>query len=290
MTSRLHRLVLASAFAPIMLLASNALAQSASDGIADATNIVAIPFSGVTDVSAATSTPDELSPQPCTDFPAPFEGSVWYRYTATSNGDLVADTSGSNYDTVVIVWDGLPAGGLIAGCNDDSNGVQSRARFTGQANHTYYVQIARWGFLPDPGSRLVFSLAPPPPPFAASVTVDPIGRAAGATGVIELTGSVVCNRPGFVSLVLYVDQQHGRIAAGGVFLSGFCGPQPVRAVARLVGANARFTPGPINALVAGTVQEAVGFGGDVVSIYGSTSVRLNGASAKTLFLPPPPRP
>lgn len=284
---RIHRFSIAAVAGTLMLSATAAMAQPASDSRATATDIAATPFSGFTDTSAATTAADEPAPS-CINIPPAFGGdSVWYRYAPAATADLVADTFGSNYDTVLVVWDGAAP----IGCNDDTFGLQSQVGFTAQAGHTYYFQVAFWreydpsGF--DPPPFLSFQLAPPPPPFEASATLDPVGRAAGATGVVEIAGTVTCNRPGFVNAIVHIQQQHGRVAAAALFLQGPCGPQPARAIARFVGANARFTPGPVTVTVSGTAEEFPFVG---APLFAQATVRLQGASAKQLALPPPPQP
>lgn len=282
-----------TAFAGIILLAASAgaaSAQEASDSIATATEIPGLPFAAQTDVAGATTSADEPVPD-CMFAGGLGSDSVWYRYTANQNGPLAADALGSTYDTVMVVWDGAP-GGVAAGCNDDFYGLQSSVTFTGQTGHTYYIQVASWrAYDPtlDPPPVLDLRLAPPPPPFAATVTMDSIGRAAGATGVVEIAGTVTCNRPGFVSATVYVEQQHGRIAASGLFLQGPCGPTPERATGRFVGQNARFTPGQASVTVVGN-----GFADNdpfsSAPIFATTALRLQGASPKSLVIPPPPAP
>lgn len=281
---------IATAFAATLMLAvSTAEAQEADDSQASATAIAAVPFTGVTPVGGATTAADE--PKPGCIFQSGFETgdhSVWYRYTATANAPLEAHTAGSNYDTVLVVWDG-GTGGLEVGCNDDFYNLQSSVTFNAEAGHTYYFQVAFWTypvFEPDP--TLVFTLAPPPPPLEATVTMDPIGLAAGATGVVEISGTVTCNRFAFVQAIVHVQQQHGRIAASGLFLDAPCGPQPLRVTGRFVGQNARFTPGQATITIMGQASELSFLPG--VPIYTQTAIRLQGASPKAVFIPPPPQP
>lgn len=295
MSSRIRPFVGAAIVGLLMLTASTAHAQEASDSLATATPIAAIPFAAATPTIGATTAADE--PRPGCTFgtdPATGSNSVWYRYTATADGSLIADTLGSTYDTVLAVWDGAPdAGGIAIGCADDdfesSGTLQSVVPFNAVSGHTYYFQAAFYsypGFGPEP--TLVFHLAPPLPPLEASITMDSIGRAAGATGVVEVSGVVTCSRPAFVNAIVHVQQQNGRIAAAALFLQGPCGPQPQRATGRFVGQNARFTPGQSVVTVLGSAQER--FPGPTTTIYTQASVRLQGASPKTLYLDPPPQP
>ena len=52
---------------------------------------------------------------------------VWYTFTAPGDGDLTVNTFGSNFDTVLVAYDGCPIAGQAAiACSDDAQGVQSR--------------------------------------------------------------------------------------------------------------------------------------------------------------------
>lgn len=288
MSMRSCHLVGAALCGLLVLSTGVAHAQEASDDLATATAIAATPFAALTDASSATTAADE--PVPSCMFPGGFGGdSLWYRYTPSARTELRADTFGSSYDTVLVVWDGGPAGAEV-GCNDDTLGLQSAVTFTAEPGHTYYVQVAFWrqhdpAF--DPPALLSFQLAPPPPPFAVTVAIDPIGRAAGATGVVEVAATVSCNRPGFVQAMVYIQQQHGRVAAAGLLVSGPCGPQPDRVVARFVGANARFTPGQASVTVVGSAQENP-ISNATIAV--AADLRVQGAGPKDLALPPPPAP
>jgi hypothetical protein len=71
--------------------------------------------------------------------------SVWYRWTAPANRRIRIETCGSSFDTVIAVYAGSALDNLrsVAG-NDDSCGVQSRARFTSVAGTTYLIAVAGW--------------------------------------------------------------------------------------------------------------------------------------------------
>ena len=77
--------------------------------------------------------------------------SVWWTYTAPIDGTLVIETTGSNFDTLLGVYQGNTLGTLqlVAG-NDDNSGLQSLVAFEASANETY--QIAVDGFNSDTGS------------------------------------------------------------------------------------------------------------------------------------------
>ena len=68
---------------------------------------------------------------------------VWYRHVATTTRTVVANTLGSNFDTVLAVYSGTDLTSLSpVACNDD-RGVDalSKVKFTMQAGLTYYFQI-----------------------------------------------------------------------------------------------------------------------------------------------------
>jgi hypothetical protein len=72
--------------------------------------------------------------------------SVWYRFTAPSNGTLTADTLGSTYDTILATYTGS-CGAFAAvsgGCNDDYSSTQSRVSFTATGGTTYYFMVTAY--------------------------------------------------------------------------------------------------------------------------------------------------
>ena len=92
--------------------------------------------------------------------------SVWFRYTPAANATLVADTVGSDFDTVLAVHRGTALDALTeVACNDDidrpGGNYRSRAEFAVTAGQTYYVQVG--GFRRDDGTigagSLTFTLS-----------------------------------------------------------------------------------------------------------------------------------
>jgi len=83
---------------------------------------------------------------------------VWYRFTPRQDIDLVADTFGSDFDTVLAVYQGPEDLNELefVGCNDESGGSsQSRVTIRAKSGETYYFQVG--GFVGQTGS-LVFNL------------------------------------------------------------------------------------------------------------------------------------
>ena len=115
-----------------------------------------LPYSDKLDATEAT---EALTDPPCRQYGT---GTVWYQYTAKRSVRLVADTFGSDYNTVVGAYDGKP---LLStnevGCNDNyrSNTLQSRVSFQATAGRTYYFVVSG-----DSPGLLVFTLRPVIPP------------------------------------------------------------------------------------------------------------------------------
>jgi hypothetical protein len=78
------------------------------------------------------------------------ELSVWYHYNPGSQSAYVSfDTIGSLYDTVLIVWTGVPGSLTLVACNDDISKIppfviQSQVKLLAQANTTYYIEIIKF--------------------------------------------------------------------------------------------------------------------------------------------------
>ncbi|HHB91586.1 MAG TPA: hypothetical protein ENK59_00045 [Thioploca sp.] len=89
-----------------------------NDNLDSAINILKLPYTNTQDTFDATT--ESLEGFPTCTFS---EASVWYQYSPTINEEIVFDTYGSNYDTVLGIWTGeqYPLTELI--CND--NGTES---------------------------------------------------------------------------------------------------------------------------------------------------------------------
>lgn len=68
---------------------------------------------------------------------------VWYRYDATTTENLILQTQGSSFDTVIAVWSGLPGVPQLVACNDNigAGSNQSRLTLAVAAGKSYYIQV-----------------------------------------------------------------------------------------------------------------------------------------------------
>ena len=126
-----------------------------NDDFAAATLIDTLPFTDTVSTLSATTESGEAD-----DCGFSVGGTVWYAFTPLSDETFVADTFGSEYDTVLAVFEESQE--ELLACNDDSGGLQSRLIFDATADTTYYIQAG--GLVGDAGS-LTFNLdvAPPAP-------------------------------------------------------------------------------------------------------------------------------
>ncbi|MDZ4225474.1 MAG: hypothetical protein U1C49_01360, partial [Candidatus Andersenbacteria bacterium] len=105
-----------------------------NDNVNNATLITALPYT--TSISTALAT-SESGYGGCGNIGK----TVWYKYVATSSGNMIADTVGSNFDTVLVAYtDANLSSGTYTACNDDYNGMQSQVSFQAQAGTTYYFR------------------------------------------------------------------------------------------------------------------------------------------------------
>jgi Ca2+-binding RTX toxin-like protein len=122
-----------------------------NDDFADAEPVTEpLPFTLTQLTTDATDEPDE----PLThDFGCGFSSAtVWFSFVPSADTVVAADTIGSDFDTILAVWQGDDLASLtLVGCADDSRGgPQSTVPFLAEAGVEYHIQIG--GFVGDTGS------------------------------------------------------------------------------------------------------------------------------------------
>lgn len=134
-----------------------------NDSRANATLITSLPFTtGPQVIKNATSEPGE--PQASCGFGF-LAGTVWYSHTAAQDGVLVADTAGSDFDTVLAVWEADGADIYEEVCDYGYAGPDNQARvaFLVEAGKTYLFQVQSYPY-GNPLPTLTFSVAVGNPP------------------------------------------------------------------------------------------------------------------------------
>ncbi|HYC56145.1 MAG TPA: thrombospondin type 3 repeat-containing protein [Candidatus Binatia bacterium] len=161
-----------------------ALAQPANDNFANRLTISSTPYTNSQDTSSATVEPDEQ-----TEMCGGEGGSIWYRYTPSGTGTVIADTNGSSFDTVLTVFTGSSLSNLVAyACNDDWGSLQSYMPFHVQSGTTYYIRVN--GYNGARGSVVFHLSSRVQPQFTQCPRV---GRASGCEYLItaESDGDIV---------------------------------------------------------------------------------------------------
>ncbi len=127
----------------------------------------AIVISGLTYTNTQYTTNATSSGDPVPDCVAGFGNGVWYLYTPVVNGQLEADTFGSDFDTGLALYTGSCGALTEVACNDDTGGLQSQCILPVVAGTTYYILAG--GYSGYTG-RLLIHLA-----LTAPVTLDHFG-------------------------------------------------------------------------------------------------------------------
>lgn len=137
-----------------------------NDTFATALPVSALPAQLTANTSIATEEAGE--PNRCGT--APTGHTLWYALSLPATTPVIADTTGSSFDTVLAVYTGSGVRALsLVDCNDDAGGLQSRVVFTASAGTTYYLQVG--GFAGAGGSlvlNLDAALLPPNDLFSAA--------------------------------------------------------------------------------------------------------------------------
>jgi fibronectin type 3 domain-containing protein len=94
---------------------------------------------------------------------------VWWKWTAPSTGSFVFDTAGSDFDTVLGIFQGTALATLtpVTAADDSDENLASRVAFDASAGTTYSIQVGG-----SPGAEGTIHLAWKPNPVANDVFAD----------------------------------------------------------------------------------------------------------------------
>ena len=177
-------------------VSSSSVGQSPQNDDFDlAATVAALPFADSLDVEAATLAGDD----PPTTCAGSFGHSVWYQFTPSEETHVVVDTFGSNYDTLLAVYTGLPGGLAEMVCNDDFGShwdftsAWSAVAWQALAGVTYHVMVASPDSAAAKNLVVRFDTAPevgPLPPTTGTLE-DPAGDTLpGAASQPDITSVV----------------------------------------------------------------------------------------------------
>jgi len=133
---------------------------------------------------------------------------VWYQFTAPVAGRLVVDTSGSDFDTGLAIYNG-PCDSLTeVACNDDSGGVTSLINIPTAAGMTYLILAGGYGS--DAGNLVLHLNYLTPPAFAIQPTNQSVVVSSNTSFTTTVIGTQPINLQWFFNNVPLVDG--GRIS------------------------------------------------------------------------------
>ncbi len=157
--------------------------------------IGAAPFNETRDTTGASTSAADDPILSCGLPDSQNSASVWYQFTAPSNGTVTAKTFTSDYDTVLSAYGGTCAAlGSELACSDDDDdqAPQSLVSFAATNGATYLLEVA--GYDGNGGGSLHFSLtfgAPGTPTVTATstrtATVTPTRTATSTPGAVTPT-------------------------------------------------------------------------------------------------------
>lgn len=226
-----------------------------NDTIGGATVVPGLPFSDTVNTTGATTDADDAqlnASNPACSNPVglTLNNSVWYQFTAGTNGALGVDASASSYLVGVVIATGTP-GALTALTCGFPTAVTPTVSGT-----TYWINAY------DPfgggGTLNINFLVPPPPP---TLTVTATGGTVDRSGAATITFVYTCTNATTVDGLISLTQTVGRFAISGfnfLFDVANCDGTPHTLLETVVATNGKFSGGKAALIadieVCGTLQ------------------------------------
>jgi hypothetical protein len=205
---RIRRLAGVVAAAALLVGSMGTVAVAAPpsyDDVGTPTQVVTVPSTFLQDTAEATVAMTD----PSTSCVGPVGATVWFSFTATSDGYVNFNTFGTtDYDSVIAVYVGEAIEANEVACNDDAGeSLQSRVNVPVTSGTTYLIMV---GSLGD-GGTLQFNTEVGTAPIELTLTVDPRGSVTPNTGMAMLRGTVTCSQPTTVGIEGGLRQRSGRL-------------------------------------------------------------------------------
>jgi hypothetical protein len=129
--------------------------------------------------------------------------SVWYKYTPVTTGNVVLDTTQSNYSAGVMVFQGTPTADSLIGCGPGTVGLHAHG------GTTYYIMA--FSDTDTNGGTLVMTLKNAPRP-SVHVTLAKHGVAFHKGGAAKIHGTYSCTHADeFAGVSAHLRQRAGRV-------------------------------------------------------------------------------
>lgn len=130
-----------------------------NDDLADAVEILSVPYTTTGTNVGAIGEPNEVSSE-CSSSSGALNA-VWWTYTATEEGKLTIDTDGSTFDLVLSVWTGTEHPLDSRGCTDSDDG----GTLDVSPETTYHIRLSGYDFEDTGTIQLAVSFSLPDPVF-----------------------------------------------------------------------------------------------------------------------------
>lgn len=186
-------------------------APPGNDTYAGRISIAGLPFSAAVDTTEATTDADDLDWNETCGAPGT-DASIWYEFTATTDVDVLVDSTGSDYSVGIAAVIGTPGAFETIACGPNV------IAFGATAGETYSIVV--FDSQEDGsgnGGALVLEISEAPPPPTVDVTVDPVGRFDPKSGSVTVSGTVTCSGEAVDSAFIEVqlEQRVGRLLIRG---------------------------------------------------------------------------
>jgi hypothetical protein len=182
---------------------AGAAAPPDNDLIASATRVTSLPGVITQDTTEATRSAD--------DGESVGAHSVWFRYRPTQTRRLRVTTIGSDYDTMLSLFEGSRRNRVLVKANDDRVDVSAALQFRAVAGTRYWVAASAFGSGPAGELRITFHR---PGPLEVTTTLHG-ARSGGVSGRLLLDGEIESVRPAAAYVWLEVSQRVGDNVARG---------------------------------------------------------------------------
>lgn len=181
-------------------------------------------FSETIDTAEATTDSDDTQLNASCGAPAT-DASVWYAFTASSDGVLAIDVTSSSYSAGVLVGVGSQGNLQTVACGPGT------VAFFATAGTTYYVLAIDDQFDGGGnGGQLSISFNEVQSPVLEDFTVNRFGSVNAQTGIATISGSYTCSHGEFINVFGDARQNVGRVAtisgSGFFFDDGTCDGLP----------------------------------------------------------------
>ena len=220
------------------------VAVSGNGDFPDGWVIPSLPFSGSQSTASMTTEFGEPTSLPdCRPAATvPIGSTVWYRLTAPASGTVVADTIGSDFDTIVAAYTGDAVNILSAlACNDDAPGLMllSRVSIPVTAGETYHIQVGGFGsasgeliFNVSMGAGSVSVSGQPSETAVAQIScagIGLIGCAAGGPDEVDGLSYGSDFEPGGAAVIFSAAPGSAGVPGSGVAQQAACAPSQAQA-------------------------------------------------------------